>query len=117
MDQIFAAIKPLLDALGVQPWMYPILLAFGVLHQYAKGTLRSWTQEWSFASAAVLSVAFGVLSAVEVHLTPVEGLTRTIILFAACLVAEGLAAKLAEFAPWIPQNNEWTKPPPEEGKP
>lgn len=109
MDQLFGAAKPFLDALGVEPWMYPVLLAFGVGHQYAKGTIERWTQSWSLMSAGAVAIGFGILSAVEAHLPPLEAATRTLVLFAAAAITEKLAEKLADVLPFIPKNNAWAK--------
>jgi len=111
VEPIAAQFKPMFEALGVEPWMYPVLISFGVGHQFAKGLIKRWTDPWSVVSAASFSTAFGAASWVEHALTPTAGMTRIVVLFAATMAAEGIVGMLAGKVPFIPKNNQWTEPP------
>lgn len=109
MDAILEPLKPVLVALGAEPWMYPVLVAFGIAHQYAKGTMKQWTSHVSLVSAGVFALAFGIASWFEHNLAPVGGLTRIVVLFSAAMLAEAAAERAAAALPFVPKNNEWTK--------
>lgn len=102
MGDIWEGIRPLLDVLQVQPWMYPVFVAFGVAHQYACAYLGWWTRGISFASAVLFAAVFGGLSCGEHGLTSLECGIRVVTLLAGALLAEGIANKI----PWIPKFNE-----------
>jgi hypothetical protein len=107
---LFEPVMKVFAAMGVQPWMYEILIGFGVVHQYLKGMVRWWTPALSVASAGVLSLGFGVLAVIENHTKPTAAAAAFVSMFAAGLVTEGLMEVAAQKLPFVPKNNAWVTP-------
>lgn len=108
MNELFAAIKAAAEFLGVEPAFYPVVIAFGIGHQYLKGMLKGWTSTLSVLSAGALAVVFGGLSWWQLKSPPFTGAVAIISLFSLCLIVEGIVGLAAEKVPFIPKNNEWT---------
>ena len=106
MLDVWEGVRPLLDVLQVQPWMYPLFLGFGVAHQYACAYLGWWTRGFSFASALLFASVFGGLSCGAHGLASLDCGVRVVTLLAGALLAEGIAAKL----PFVPKYNEKVQP-------
>lgn len=103
-----SSFKPILDALGVQPALYPLMLALGVINQYGKGMNKWWTLQVSFW----IAVAAGLLSMTSVYTDHMEigpAAVRAVALTAACLIAETAAELAAKKLPFVPKDNEWAK--------
>jgi hypothetical protein len=106
MTEFWEGIRPLLDALGTEPWMYGILIAFGVIHQFLCGYFEGWRRPHSFFSALGFAILFGGLSAFQHGLTPLAAATRITVLLASALLSEVAANKLAGIIPGVPKYNE-----------
>ena len=106
MSEFWEGIRPLLDALGVEAWAYPLLVGFGIAHQFACGYVVWWGRGASFVSALVFASLFGALSAAEHGLSPLMAASRGLTLLAAALLAEGAANLVAKKFGLIPKFNE-----------
>lgn len=102
-------IKPYLDAAGVQPWMYGILVSFGILHQYAAGSFKWWSRELSFVSAVLWAVACSAVPFFEGDIGLGPAGLRLMTLTGACLLTEGFMNRyVAPNVKFMPTYNEWT---------
>lgn len=102
------ALKPFLDALGVSPAWYPVMICLGILNQYGKGMLRWWNANVSFGIAVLAGLGTAADSVYD-HLQIGPAAIRGVVMAAAVLVTESVVSQAAKKVPFIPQDNEWAK--------
>ncbi len=115
MNDLLSQFKPVLDALGVQAWMYPLALAIGIINVYLKGTIVQYDGRWSLAVAALGSIGLALEAAFSQGVGLGPAAAKLAIYFAVALIAETLVALAVEKIPalnaLIPKNNQWAKKP------
>lgn len=97
MEDLLASFKPLLEGIGVDPELYPVLLCVGIVNEFLYYSFDAWKRQHSAGLALAMALAFGIASWIEHALLPTAGMTKVVVLFAAAALAEAGASKLPFF--------------------
>lgn len=100
-------VKPVFEWLGISPELLGVGFVLAVVLRYLRGMVHKVNSEWTYVAAVV----FGFVGA----WIKTEGFGKGFVLNAAALtcivlIGQKVLEKLATKIPWLPQDNEWTKP-------
>lgn len=104
MDQIIEAMK----FIGLPPAQAGTGILLAVLLRYARGMFHAVTSEWTYVLAGAFGLIGAILDSSGADWRPIA--REALVLTAFVLVLQKVLETAAKTIPWLPTDNEWTKP-------
>lgn len=98
----------ILKTLGIDPALAGIGLLLAVGVRYARGMIHWMNSEWTFVIALVLGFVGAWIK--SEGLGPRGFAANALSIACIVLVAQKVLENAAKVVPWLPQDNQWTKP-------